>query len=100
MKKSIKKEIEKTISKIESILRHIKNVQDNCCLLGIKLIEIGDIELGKHLDRIDSSKDYTLDNIQWVHKDINFMKRSLSQEAFLDLCLKICLHNNLLKIKA
>lgn len=37
------------------------------------------------LDRIDSSKGYHLDNIQWVHRDINYMKMSLTQERFIEL---------------
>jgi len=41
------------------------------------------------LDRIDSSKGYTTDNIQWVHKDINNMKQYYSQEEFLNWCQKI-----------
>lgn len=51
MKKSdrIKKEADLTMSKIRSITRHIRNVEDNCLLLGEKLIERGDIELGKQL---------------------------------------------------
>ena len=35
------------------------------------------------LDRIDSSKDYTIDNIQWVHKKVNQMKWNLTQEDFI-----------------
>jgi len=31
------------------------------------------------LDRIDSSKGYALDNIQWVHKDINWLKNNWPQ---------------------
>lgn len=38
------------------------------------------------LDRIDSSKGYTLDNVQWVHKTVNIMKMSLSQEEFITWC--------------
>jgi hypothetical protein len=41
------------------------------------------------LDRIDSNKDYTIDNVQWIHKDINFMKKDLEQNEFLDMCKKI-----------
>lgn len=41
------------------------------------------------LDRIDSSKGYTEDNIQWVHKDINMMKQSFSQAYFIELCKKV-----------
>lgn len=38
------------------------------------------------LDRIDSKKGYTLDNIQWVHKDINRMKNKYDQEVFIQYC--------------
>lgn len=38
------------------------------------------------LDRIDSSKGYVQGNVQWVHKDINFMKGVLSTERFINLC--------------
>lgn len=38
------------------------------------------------LDRIDSSKGYTLDNIQWVDKRINFMKITLKNDEFIKLC--------------
>ncbi len=38
------------------------------------------------LDRIDSNKDYTLDNVQWVHKDINRLKNAFEQEYFIQMC--------------
>lgn len=34
------------------------------------------------LDRIDSSKGYTIDNVQWVHKDANIMKNRFSMDYF------------------
>lgn len=36
------------------------------------------------LDRIDSSKGYIEGNVQWVHKDVNFMKYTLDQSRFLE----------------
>lgn len=45
------------------------------------------------LDRIDSSKGYEKDNLQWVHKIVNLMKNTLSQEEFLDMCKKIIDHH-------
>ena len=45
------------------------------------------------LDRIDSSKDYVLGNIQLVLKEVNYMKQSLSQEDFINICKKISNHN-------
>jgi hypothetical protein len=38
------------------------------------------------LDRIDSSKGYTKDNIQFVLKDINVMKSNLEESKFVELC--------------
>lgn len=41
------------------------------------------------LDRIDSSKPYVKSNVQWVHKDVNFAKQSLSVEVFVKLCEEV-----------
>jgi hypothetical protein len=41
------------------------------------------------LDRIDSSKGYIEGNVQWVHKEINFMKRNLHDNEFIELCRKV-----------
>lgn len=38
------------------------------------------------IDRIDSTKGYTKDNIQWVHKDVNKMKNAFPQERFIEIC--------------
>lgn len=41
------------------------------------------------VDRIDSNKGYTEDNVHWVHKDVNTMKWDLSLKRFLELVSKI-----------
>lgn len=41
------------------------------------------------LDRIDSSKGYLVDNIEWVHKDVNKAKMALSKEDFLQMVYEI-----------
>lgn len=38
------------------------------------------------LDRIDSSKDYVADNVQLVGVAVNYMKRDLAEEQFVQLC--------------
>ena len=40
-------------------------------------------------DRIDSSKGYVEGNIQWLHKDVNMIKRHYSESYFLALCKQI-----------
>ena len=41
------------------------------------------------LDRIDSSQGYVVGNVQWLHKDVNMMKRHYNQDYFILLCKKI-----------
>ena len=38
------------------------------------------------LDRIDSNKGYIEGNVQWVHKNVNIMKQSLSHKEFISVC--------------
>jgi hypothetical protein len=38
------------------------------------------------LDRIDSKKGYTVDNIQWIHKRIQIMKMDAKEEDFINFC--------------
>jgi hypothetical protein len=47
------------------------------------------------VDRIDSGKDYTLDNVQIVLQAVNRMKGTLPQEAFLELCRAAATHHML-----
>ena len=41
------------------------------------------------LDRIDSSKGYVEDNVQWVHKTINILKSTLTNDEFIFFCKKV-----------
>lgn len=45
------------------------------------------------LDRIDSTKEYTEDNVQWVHKDVNKMKMQYEQSYFISICKAIAENN-------
>jgi hypothetical protein len=51
MKRSekMKREAERILAKLEFVARHIRNVEDNTLLLGKKLIERGDVDLGMKL---------------------------------------------------
>lgn len=63
-----------------------------CALSGVELfadMNPMNKESTASLDRIDSSKGYTLDNIQWVHKDINRCKWHFSENDFLGWVKKI-----------
>lgn len=45
------------------------------------------------LDRIDNERGYETGNIQWLHKDINWMKGRFSQDYFIDMCRAVAAHN-------
>lgn len=46
------------------------------------------------LDRIDSSKGYIEGNVQWVYKDINFMKQAFSSQYFIEMCGLVTKYNS------
>jgi hypothetical protein len=65
----------------------------------MKLVDVGgtNVKSGRNLaapsvDRIDSAKHYTSDNIQIVMAAVNMMKGELPQEVFLEFCDKIAGH--------
>lgn len=64
-----------------------------CALSGVPLSFVPGSPNTASLDRIDSSGDYTLENVQWVHKSVNLMKNVLPQEDFIALCRAIADHN-------
>lgn len=81
---------------IEQIWELFLKQEGKCALSGIELvlhcshIPIKDKRYFSYmtasLDRIDSNKDYTIDNVQWVHKWVNIMKNTLINDEFLYLC--------------
>jgi len=69
-----------------------------CALSGFPIVFANTIkgdmygETTASLDRIDSLKGYTKDNVQWVHKWINFMKQDFKQEDFINFCVAVAKH--------
>jgi len=68
-----------------------------CALSGMEICFVRNFRNHKDqtasLDRIDSSKGYTKDNVQWVHKKINFMKQALGDQEFITFCRKVTENN-------
>ena len=46
------------------------------------------------LDRIDSTKGYVIGNVQWIHKDLNFMKQDLDEQRFIKWCGLVAKHRS------
>lgn len=98
----------KRYSKIEFNIQ-IEDVWDlyvrqdkRCALTGLPISFANELARGKKysginctasLDRVNSQKGYTKDNIQLVHKDINIMKNAYDQSYFINLCKLIVEHS-------
>lgn len=66
--------------------------QNECCK--ISGVQLSFTDNSASLDRIDSSKDYTIDNVQWVHKIVNTLKGSFSDNDLISWCKIIASFNN------
>jgi hypothetical protein len=66
-----------------------------CALTGIPISFTKDENgYSASIDRIDSKKEYVLENVQLVHKDVNLMKNHFNQEYFIDMCKKVASNFN------
>ena len=61
----------------------------NCVLSGVPIFLHSRRGNTASIDRIDSNKGYTEDNVQWVHVCINIAKQTLSQSQFISMCAAI-----------
>ncbi len=88
--------LEVTVS-IEDVWQLFLKQNRKCALTGIPLIFGKTRKSWKtttaSLDRIDNDKGYLLDNIQWIHKDLNIMKRHHSQNEFINWCKLVAKYN-------
>ena len=74
---------------IEEAWTLLENQHHTCALSGLALVT-GTASL----DRIDSTKGYTLGNVQWVHKLINRMKMDMTDSEFVRLCGAVVAHHS------
>ena len=66
--------------------------QNYSCYLSGQKINVHDHTAS--LDRIDSNKGYTKNNIAWIHKDIQRMKSDFPITYFIEICSKINTYTN------
>jgi hypothetical protein len=83
-----------SISK-DKVFNLLKLQNKKCALSGIDIEiapTINERRIGKNtasLDRIDSNKGYEINNVQWIHKDVNKMKMDFDQDHFINFCCMI-----------
>jgi hypothetical protein len=79
------------ISKEE--FRNIFLASKTCRLSGITLVPQISHPHRPSLDRIDSSKDYTIDNVQLVSARVNVAKNNQHSIEFIEMCRMVVEHN-------
>lgn len=83
---------------IERMLELLKKQNGKCALSNIKMTfkkipNINKIHTNLSIDKIDPSKGYEIENIQFVCAIVNIMKLNLSVNEFIDWCNKIVNYN-------
>ena len=79
-----KRNLEWSITK-DDVNSIYQSQEGRCALSGVPIYLQGKVTTAS-LDRIDSSIGYIPSNVQWVHKEINFMKSNSSEEKFIKWC--------------
>lgn len=93
MNKKLEKVAKITLEKIRLLTRHIRNVEDNCLLLGEKLIQSGEIDLGHQLIANgfvhDASKFH---GIEW--DNLTLINTAQEEENVAKLKLKLAINHH------
>lgn len=74
---------------IEDIANQYSKQKERCAFTGFEIF----FGIDASVDRIDSSKGYTIDNIQIVHKTLNLMKRDIPNDEFIMWCRCVFMYN-------
>lgn len=75
-----------------------ENQKGLCAYTKLPLLAVGNQLNTMSLDRIDSSKDYTEDNIQLVCVAINKMKLDMTEDRFIELCSLVTKNSKLAEL--
>lgn len=79
------RKIEWTLTEQEAV-QVLKDQNWKCKLSGV---DLSFDPITASIDRIESSGDYCLGNIQWVHCHINLMKYKFGMKYFIEMCGKV-----------
>lgn len=86
-----KRGLEVTVD-MDFMLGLLSRQKSKCALTGLRILlptsssDFDNRRCTASIDRIDSAKGYTPENVQWVHKVVNVMKMDLDEGEFFRLC--------------
>lgn len=58
-----------------------------CALTGVKITPENAVV--DHIEPVANGGDHSIENLQWVHKEVNRMKGSMEQIEFISICRKV-----------
>jgi hypothetical protein len=80
-----------------NFINNLKESQNNkCAVSGVELSWKHNSKNKVSIDRIDSSKGYTKDNVRLVTQQVNYAISNFEYSWFLDMCKNVVLYNKLL----
>jgi hypothetical protein len=79
---------------LEFLMQLWENQEGICVYSGVPLSYEDNHPHTVSLDRIDSSKGYTEDNVQFVCTIVNYVKQRFDEGAFFDFCKSVTQHSN------
>lgn len=88
-----KKRIEWNLS-LEFLVALWEKQDKKCVYSGVPLSYEDNHPHTVSLDRIDSSKGYTEDNVQFVCTIVNYVKQRFNEDVFLSFCKSVTQHSN------
>lgn len=74
---------------VEDLDRIYESQQGLCALSGLSMVWAGPKQYRPSIDRIDSTRGYSPENIQFVCSVINIMKNKIDESEFIRLCTLI-----------
>ena len=69
------------------LMELITKQEFRCALTGVKITPENAVV--DHIEPIANGGDHSIENLQWVHKEVNRMKGSMEQSEFIDICRKV-----------
>lgn len=85
---------------IEEAWEKFLQQERKCAMTGIELslktLKGKENKYTASLDRIDNTKGYTVTNVQWLHKDVNWMKGKFELHYFIELCKAVAEYKKVL----
>ncbi len=91
-KAAVKRDYTFTVS-LEEAWEIFQAQEGKCALSGVPTVLVTNndryYDQTASLDRIDSTLGYTKENVQWVHKRVNFLKRDYTEQELVFWCSKI-----------